>query len=215
MRAVFIVFLFVIASFMRPAFGATDSDASCRPYFGSACSEALGHWLPHIPNDQFALGHATTVVDEIVDPAGRGEIHFRGQRGVYRGTFFVYGTAGPPRGSAVYDPVRRIAFYDEGCCAWHHVVVASNVPSPPKPIVMRSLAGVRTKRGIRLGDPRSAVLAVYGPALTHTVSGQPAQEIFSYSRVEKNPPPNSPCEASMTFLFTRNRLTAMDFTKAC
>jgi hypothetical protein len=150
-----------------------------------------------------------------VDPAGRGEIHFRGQRGVYRGTFFVYGTAGPQRGNAVYDPVHRIVFYDEGCCAWHHVVVASNVPSPPKTIATRSLMGVRTKREIRLGDPPSAVLAVYGPALTHTVSGRLAQEIISYSRVEKNLRPESPCEASMTFLFTRNRLTAMDFTEGC
>lgn len=200
---------------MRPAFGATDADAACRPYFGSACSAAIGRWLPNFPHVRRALATPTTVVDEIVDPAGPGQFRFLSQRGVYRGTLFVYGTAGPPKGHAVYDPVHKIAFYDEGCCSWHHVVVASNVPPPPKTIVARSLAGIRTKRGIRLGDPPSAISAIYGPALKGLSSGSAAKTMVSYSRVEKYPSVYSPCEASMTFLFVRDRLTAMDFTDAC
>jgi hypothetical protein len=216
MRVFSIIFLFVVSSCITagPVFGA-DTDAACRPYFGSACSEAMGHWLPRFPQARRSLVTPTTVADEIVDPAGPGEFRFESMRGVYRGTLFVYGTAGPPKGHAVYDPTHRIAFYDEGCCSWHHVVVASNVPPPPKTIVARSLAGIRTKRGIRLGDSPASISAIYGPARKRAVDESADKALLSYSRVVKYPGMSEPCEASMSFLFERDRLTAINFDDAC
>jgi hypothetical protein len=217
MRVVSVIFLFVVSSCLtaRPALAETDDDAACRPYFGRACSAALGRWLPSLPRAPRSLVTSTTVVDEIVDPAGPGELRFENLRGVYRGTLFVYGTAGPPKGHAVYDPTHRIAFYDEGCCSWHHVVVASNVPPPPKTIVARSLTGIQTKRGIRLGDSPTAISATYGPAHERAVPGSAGKTLLAYRRVVNHPGVSEPCEASMTFLFERGRLTAMDFDDAC
>lgn len=89
------------------------------------------------------------------------------------------------------------------------------MPSPPKTVVARSLAGLHTERRIRLGDRPTAIVAVYGPAPMHAVHGRPGNQIRSYERVEKNATPNSSYEASMTFLSTRDRLTAMDSADEC
>jgi hypothetical protein len=199
----------------RP-FASQASDDACRPYFGNACSDAVGNWLPRFAAIGFrgASGAPTRVVDEIVDPAGRGKLAFLWLRGVVGGTFFVYGSAGPPRAHVVYDPVHRIAYYDEGCCSWHHVVLASNVNPPPKPTASRSLVDLRTARGIGLGDDASRILATYGPAPFHWEVGAPGEQFLRYHRVLFNPG-SSPCDAITTFLFDRGRLTAMDFEQAC
>jgi hypothetical protein len=193
-----------------------SDDAECRPYFGNACSDAVGMWLPHFA----AIGSAepaapTKVVDEIVDPAGRGEPEFLGQHSVYGGTFFVYGLAGPPRGHAIYDAVHHIAYYDEGCCSWHHVVLASNVKPPPKGLVSRSLVALRTKCGIKLGDPPSRIRATYGPAPFLAVAGAPEERRLRYVRALVSPGMSPPCDATTTFLFERGRLVGMDFSQAC
>ncbi len=215
MRTFAIICLLTIASFARPAFGATDTDTLCRPSFGSACSKAVGDWLPRIPGVPRSQAKPTTVADEIVDPAGQGEERFLTQRGISGGTFFVYGEAGPPRGHAVYDRVHRIALYDEGCCSWHHVVAAANTPVPPKSLVSRSLSALHTKHGLRLGDPSRAVMSIFGPAIAHAVAGAPSETTISYIRMEPQPAHSSSCDAMTTFLFAHDRLRAMDFMKEC
>jgi hypothetical protein len=212
-RAIVLWLAFVF--FAQSAAAAVDTETMCRPFFGNACSEAMGRWLPPIPNAGESHGAPTTAADEIVDSAGRGELRFMEQRGVYEGTLFVYGKAGPPKGHAVYDPVHRIAYYDEGCCSWHHVVIASNVSPPPKKIATRSLARLKTKRGIELGVGATLIQSIYGPATQRVVAETPDESTLSYTRVIKHPAQNSPCEARTTFLFARNRLIGMDFTDAC
>jgi len=198
----------------------TTGLASCRPYFGDACSEAMGRWLPRVPNASLEATSRykpakTSVEDAIVDPAGTGEQRFLTMRGVVGGSLFVYGDAGPPRGHAIYDPTRRIAFYDEGCCAWHHVALVSGASAPPKTIATRPLAGVHSTRGIRLGDPTAKVLAIFGAATPRSVSGAANEKTLTFERDIINPKPDSPCEETMTFLFARDRLTAMDYGVAC
>jgi hypothetical protein len=190
--------------------------AQCRQYFGSACNEALVNWLPQVPDAEESRAAPTSVRDEIVDPAGTGERRFLDMRGVYGGTFFVReAPGGPPRGHVVYDPLHRIAYYDEGCCSLHHVVISANVPPPPKKIVMRSLAALRTVRGIRLGAQPSAIQSIYGPATLRTVPGAPGEQTITYARAITRPAPNSVCTAYTTFLFFTGRLTAIDFNEAC
>jgi hypothetical protein len=157
----------------------------------------------------------TTVHDEVVDPRGRGGPAFLGQRDVLNGTWFVYGNAGPTKGSVVYDPVHHIAYYGEGCCAWHHVVIAANVQKPPKSVATRALTGLKTKRGIALGDPPSRIRSKYGAAPLLPIAGRTNEATLAYIRVIQPPKPFSPCEEANTFLFERGRLVAMDFTNAC
>jgi hypothetical protein len=194
-----------------------DLDAMCRPYFGDACSEAIGKWLPLVPNVLIApsLATRTTVRDRIIDSAGSGPLTFLGMRGVYRGTHFVYGSAGPPQGHAVYDPVHRIAYYDEGCCSWHELVIASNAKAPPKTIATRSLITLRTQSGIRLGDEPSLIEAVYGRAALRPVARALHQRTLSYYRVIRYSQVYSPCGERTTFLFADGRLTAMNITDEC
>ncbi len=196
---------------------AGKSDAMCSRYFGSACSEAIGKWLPRVPNAWIAptLAMRTTVRDHIIDPAGSGPLTFLGMRGVYRGTHFVYGSAGPPQGHAVYDPVHRIAYYDEGCCSWHELVIASNAKAPPKTIAMRSLVTLRTQKGIQLGDGPSLIESIYGWAQLRPVARASHQRTFSYYRVIKYSQVYSSCDEHTTFLFSYERLVAIDITDEC
>ena len=215
-----VVALGVVALLVALANGsahATDEDAMCRPYFASACSEAIGRWLPRVPNANIAvkLAARTTVHDRIVDAAGSGPLTFLGMRGVFKGTFFVYGSAGPPQGHAVYDPGHRIAYYDEGCCSWHSLVIASNVKPPPKTIMSRSLIGISTNGGIRLGDEPSLVEETFGHAALRPVVRSSYQRTLSYYRVVTLSKPYSACEERTTFLFDHDRLAAIDITDEC
>jgi hypothetical protein len=191
-----------------------NPEIACRVNFGDACSEAMGRWLARVPSPAFGEHvDRSHVEDRIIDPAGTGMDVFLGATTVYGGTRFVYGTAGPPKGFAVYDPVHRIAYYDEGCCSWHDVVVASDVGPPPKKIATRSLTGLRTASGLRLGDSILAVERVYGSSRLRRVRGQPSRRTLSY--VHSFRFGVNVCQDRMTFLFDRGRLAAMDFGKAC
>jgi len=217
MRHAFVAF--VLASVVTTGIaGATtdrDIEEQCRPHFGQACSEALGKWLPKLGDGGTQSMATTTVRDELLDPAGAGEAGFLGQRRVYNGSFFVHGMAGPPRGHAVYDPLNRIAYYDEVCCGSLRVVLASNVAPPPKRIVTRPLLGLRTTRGVRIGSSASFVRAIYGRATMRPVRGRSNAGLLSYERAIVFPPPNSPCDERTRFLFVSGRVTAMEFIDEC
>jgi hypothetical protein len=208
----------VVASAPAGASSIYDVPPDCATYFHDACSPAIGAWLPRLPSTPgwaFDTKAApTSVEDEIRDPAGRGPRTFGHLHAVVDGTGFVYGMAGPPRGSLVYDPVARIAFYDEGCCAWHDVVVASDVSPPPKHVVARSLVAIRTKRGIALGAEPSAVRAVFGAAALSPVPNRADERLLVYRKPLGNPR-DSTCDESYAFLFRRERLVLIDYGAAC
>jgi hypothetical protein len=153
------------------------------------------------------------VDDRLIDPAGAGKPTLLRERAVYGGTLFVYGTAGPPKGRAVYDPVHRIAYYDEGCCSWHDVVVASNVGPPPKKIATRSLTALHTASGLRLGDSVGTVQRIYGASQLRRVHGHPDQRTISY--VHPFQYDVNVCQDNTTFLFERGRLASMVLSKGC
>jgi hypothetical protein len=127
----------------------------------------------------------------------------------------VYGMAGPPRGSLVYDPVMRIALYDVGCCAWHDVVVAADVSPPPKRVVARSLVAIRTARGITLGAQPQLVRHVFGAAALSPVPGNSGEALLEYREPVHVPDGASTCDESYAFLFKHGRLAAMDYGAAC
>ncbi len=194
---------------------AAQIEAQCRPFFGNACSEALGNWLPELPEQPEAAATPTTVNDELVDPAGRGDRRFLGIRGVYGGTYVVHGSAGgPPRAHVVYDPTHRIALYDDGCCSLFRIVVASEVAPPPKNVVERSLLGLHTARGIRLGQPPETIESIYGAAPIRLVAGNERRTTLSYTRTFV-PPGSSSCSELTTFVFAQRRLIAWEYDEGC
>jgi hypothetical protein len=209
----------MFAVMMVPACQAEDFTLLCRPYFGDACSEAIGHWLPRVydnglKGDAYKDVTMTHVHDEIVDPADTGPPTHLGQREVFGGTLFVYGLAGPPKGRLVYDPAHHIAYFDEGCCSWHHVVIAADAAPPPKVVAERSLSGLHTMRGLRLGDSPAAVRAVFGSAPLHATSISGQTDLL-YQRLLVEPKPYSSCFENDTFLFRRGKLAAMEFLASC
>jgi len=186
-------------------------------YSAAACDQSLVRWLPEISSTETSAA-PTLERDDIVDPAGTGEPRFLGMRGVFAGSLFVREAGGgPPKGHVVYDPDHHIAYYDEGCCSWHRVVVATTAEPPPRKIAMRSLGGLKTTRGIRLGDSPAHIRSIYGPAkLKHaTAAGTEAAATLSYLRTITFKEPYTPCKELTTFLFERERLIGMSFDEGC
>jgi hypothetical protein len=194
-----------------------DDDRTCRPYFGSACSEAIGRWLPYLGTAGRipATVSQTTVTDAIVDPAGVGPEVFLNMHGPARGTLAVFGSAGPPKAHVVYDPVHRIAYYDVGCCSWHRVVLAAGVPAPPRTVAMRTLTGLHTERGIRLGDRPERVAAAYGRAALPPPIARSGEMRLTYWKTKPNASPYSPCDSANSFVFKNDRLVEITFDIEC
>src|ERR1700685_172127 len=120
----------LVASASPPSDAANE--ALCRKYFKhTVCSEALGRWLPYLGagDGPRTSRTATHVYDGFRQTARTSERSFSAFAPV--GTSFSHGDAGPPRGSVVYDPVHRIAFFGEGCCSYFSVVLAADVTPPP------------------------------------------------------------------------------------
>jgi hypothetical protein len=191
----------------------------CYQYFKDACSPKIGAWLPRVPGEPawFSEAHTnpTTAHDEIGDDAGNKKSTLERSTGPKNGTPFVYGMAGPPRGTLVYDPAARIAYYDVGCCAWHDVVVSIARSPPPKTVVERSLRALRTHRGIALGVTPQAVRVVFGPAALTAVSGHANEGTLEYAEPLHGASVSSTCVESYAFLFASGRLAAIDYGAAC
>lgn len=191
---------------------------SCREFFHDACSEALGRWLP-VLSDPFASFDESTVVKRIAfsdafiyENRMPQPTRFWGLQnwGPPDGTFFVYGNAGPPKGRVVYDYAHEIAFYDQGCCAWHEVVLTKGFPAPPKRVVDRDLTRVRTVRGIALGQPVSTLLRIYGTTKPTRISKQFDLELYRYYHTfDKN------CGQGENFVYKNGRLVYIQLANSC
>jgi len=134
----------------------------------------------------------------------------------------VYGDAGPTKGYVVYDPVHRIAFYEQGCCSWEDLVAAADTPAPPKPVVMRDLQNLTTMRGVRLGQTVRQVERIYGAATLLAVHGHPHVEFLAYTTWPPyihagHYPPHwrDPCGQFENFYFRQGRLMLIQLSNGC
>ena len=199
-----------------------SESADCRKYYGKACSEAIGEWLPTFRfNDAAYWDRATHVKErdgfiyEHEKPLVPDALGFQGPDD---GTFFVYGTAGPPKGHAVYDYNHHIAFYEQGCCSGQEVVAASGVPAPPKRLVARDLSSLRTVRGIHLGVSVTDVIRIYGRAKALPIPSHPGVSLLAYTTW---PPRNRvktvqlPCGQFENFWFRGGRLILIQLENGC
>ena len=126
------------------------------------------------------------------------------------GTNFSYGTAGPPRGIAIYDAAERVAYYTHGCCAWRSKVLAAGVGAPPLAVMNRGLGHVRTERGLYLGMPTRLATMLYGDAPAKTVTGAAGVTLRSYGHQFP-----AQCEQDVDLGFYRDRLIYISITNAC
>jgi len=217
-----LVFAATLGSASGPAPRRTvDAAADCRTYFGNACSEAMGAWLPRQSDASWLVPHAQDSGrrDDFIYEHERTPEGVLGFRGADDGTFFVYGNAGPPKGHAVYDYAQHIAFYDEGCCAWQEAVAAADAALPPKRVVARDLRMLHTVRGIRLGMSEAAVMRIYGRAPRRGIIGQVDSIKLAYTVAYTAPggangPPNT-CGQWENFVFRSGRLTWIQLVNAC
>jgi hypothetical protein len=193
------------------------NNPGCIQYYGAACSEALGQWLPGAAFGGFTPwreGKTAKVafLDSFVY-SGKGHVpaHLRfGTRPEPAdGTFFVYGDAGPPKGNVVYDYRRHIAFYFQGCCSWQSTIAANAAP-PPKRVANRDLSTLHTQHGIALGDSVENVLRIYGPAQLSGIPGHPALKMLSYVHMV-----NNMCGQFDNFAFRNNRLISIELLTGC
>jgi hypothetical protein len=157
-------------------------EAQCRQFFPHGCSEAMGRWLPNLGSSNTWWDRATRVDqrDRFTDKEQIARWPL-GDDGPRDGTFFVFGTAGPPKGKAVYDSLHRIAFYEVGCCSWRDVVAAAGVPPPPMHVASRDLRRLSTLRGVRLGESVADVVKIYGNADPLPVPGHPDVRLLAYT----------------------------------
>jgi hypothetical protein len=193
-------------------------EAQCHPYFHDACSEAMGRWLP-------MFGYSATWWDQATRIYVRDRFTYENQPmslnafqpGPEDGTLFVYGSAGPPKGRAVYDPRHRLAFYQQGCCSWSDVVAAADVSAPPKRVVTRDLTGLVTVRGIRLGQTEAAVMKIYGKSKLLPVPRNPGVSVLAYTtwRPRKEVRTSPPCGQFQNFFFRRGRLILIQLGDGC
>jgi len=213
----FLAVTFVAAkSAPSPPLSDAAIEAQCRPYFHDACSEAMGHWLPGLGSVELSPGRATTLVargDDFQYERRRGSAGVLDFSGPSDGTLFVFGSAGPPRGRAVYDYAHHIAFYNVGCCSWQAVTETADAPLPPKPLVGRDLLALSTARGIRLWQTEAEVTRIYGTATFLRVPRHPNVRVLSYAH-EFPFGPNR-CWTTQTFFFREHRLIQIQLTNAC
>ena len=194
---------------------APTNSPDCVKFYHQACSEAIGKWLPEMGRWYDSKSTPVPFTDAFVYEGRKPKwtsAPYAGWASVIPrdGTFFVYGNAGPPKGVLVYDYSRQIAFYEQGCCAWHEVVAAAGVSPPPKRVVSRNLSSLHTVRGVALGQTVGDVLRRYGRAPVVVARRRPLIERLSYEHMfDKN------CGQNENFVFKNNRLIYIALLNSC
>ena len=193
---------------------------ACPQYYHQACSEAIGKWLPEM-GDWYGFEFLDLKAKRVAFTDGFvyerhkpkwNSAPYAGWAPVrpQDGTFFVYGNAGPPKGSLVYDYAHNTAFYEQGCCAWSEVVAAAGVTRPPKRVVSRDLSSLHTLRGVALGQSVREVLHLYGRAPVAIARRHPAIQRLTYlHNFDKS------CGQSQNFIFKNGRLIYIALINSC
>ncbi len=168
-------------------------------------NDALGAWLPQY-EELFEPWRRHHAVD---GPLDRNEMFTVPADS----TFFWYGEAGPPKVNLVYDPVHRVALFSQGCCAWDETILATASKPPPSTVKAANLGAVRTRRGIGLGAPPSAVRRAYGAAVIYPSTTKRGFRVLSYYRNQVTR--GSDCGWFENFVFRANRLVEIQAGHGC
>jgi hypothetical protein len=178
----------------------------CEQYFKSACSEAVGQWLPQFATPDTYWDGATHITQR--DNIEQNKVN---------GTLVVF-TISLQKAHVVYDTSHRIALYETGCCSWNEIVLAYQSTLPPKPLANRDLSAVKTARGIRLGMTSADVVRIYGATKPQFVKGEGRVSVLAYTTW---PPRNklsnthSECGQFQNFYFRSGRLIMIQLGNGC
>ena len=178
----------------------------CTQYFRTACSEAVGQWLPQYATPDTFWDGATHI-------AQRDSF----ARSTNNGTLAVF-TINLQKAHVTYDTAHRIVFYETGCCSWDEVVLAYQSTLPPKPLANSDLATLKTARGVQLGMTSAAVTGIYGAAKAQFVKGHGRVSVLAYTTW---PPRNklskthSECGQFENFYFQYGRLIQIQLGNGC
>ena len=180
----------------------------------------MGRWLPHFGFSSAFWDRATHTGKRdgfVYGKARSADGGYVGFQGLEEGTAFTYGLAGPPRGFAMYDGARHIAFFSEGCCSSNDVVAAADVAPPPKRLVSRDFRNLVTVRGVRLGQTEAEVMRTHGTATLQRVPGHDGVGVLSYTTW---PPAasvgtHSACGQFQNFYFRKGRLVLIQLGNGC
>jgi hypothetical protein len=214
-------------------------DAQCRPIFHAACSQghAMARWVDGfklIPQsndearldrlDAFAYGGRRTLPSDDRTFFNRLEAFVNSGRralpnpftasGPDDGTAFAYGGAAPNSGHAVYDPVHRIAFFAQGAFDFGQVQLVAAAGPPPKAVVRRNLANVRTVRGAYLGETSAAVRATYGANAPTPAWHRPGLSVLAYG-MKFSVSAQAQCAQGENFLLRNDRVIAIEISNVC
>jgi hypothetical protein len=203
-----------------PATPAPMSDAAieqmCRRYYKTAvCSEALGAWLPTYLGGSFGPSNRNVATRGVPADVFVFDHDGKSSEGPEGGTFFVYGAAGPPRGDIFYDPVHRLAFFTQGCCAWRETVLTQVVTPPPVAVRTTDLRGVHTKAGVTIGMHAADVMRRYGPSRRHPVPEHPDLQVLSYTSRRSAYDPHESCGTDQNFILKDDRVLYIQLGWAC
>ncbi len=166
-------------------------------------NEALGTWLPR-GEDLFEPWHRRRAA---VGALGWGDLFIVPRDG----TPFWYGKTAP-RVLAVYDPVRRVALYQQSCCGWQETVLARAAP-PPRAVTTANLGALRSRRGIGLGASPSAVRRAHGWAHLYPSTTTRGLRLLSYYRDHRSK--WASCEWFENFVFRANSLVEIQAGHGC
>lgn len=209
-----IILAFLTIAYPVPSqadFQAMRPPDDCAKFFSYCKNWPLAAWLPSLPNTPAKpkkVGFVDSFIFNGMKPHSRGFAEMQGApRG---GTPFVYGKAGPPRGEVFYDARHHIAFYGEGCCAWHATVLAAGVGSPPLPVADADLEAVQTVHGLHLGMSVYAAMRVYPHATL-----VPVPVIAGMSAVAYRHQIAKTCEQDETLGFVADALVFIQIYNAC
>ncbi len=215
MRCAPTLLAFAVLAGLSPAASAAPTPAATRSpipawarqyaAFLKTRNEALGAWLPQNEDlfEPWRRHHAAA------GPLGWNEMFTI----PHRATFFWYGEGGPPKVNVVYDPVRGIALYDQGCCTWQETVLAVVSKPPPSAVRRANLGAMHSRHGIALGASPAAVRREYGPAGLYPASKRHGLRVLAYHRAQDTK--GSPCGWFENFVFRANRLIEIQTGHGC
>lgn len=194
-----------------------EPPSDCERFYHDVCKNwRIGEWLPTLIDgfEPSRRGETSTVnfMDGFVYEGklqrAKGWAELQGQPA--DGTPFVYGKAGPPKGTVVYDYADAIAFYSQGCCSWHSTVLASDASAPPVQVVNRNLRNIHTVHGIALRDTPAHVESIYGKATPQRVPRQSQMKLLSYAYST-----GGGCGQFQNFVFLHDRLVYIELLNGC
>ncbi len=173
-----------------------------------------------VNNPYVHLRTSTSSFDCLVDASGHASLETSGYAAGCSsidgdGLEFQLGPAGPQEYDVLYDGAHRLVWFERGCCSEAEDVLLAGVSPPPFCFMdIASLAQMRTRLGVRLGEPQDVIERIYGRARPVT-AGTYVLLLYQYTPKAQNDAVRGGSCMQSSFAFSKDRLVAIDFLNSC